>query len=1175
MDKNAARQLIRKTFQNPFRKDSFVYFIKNLLNYIEDAPFIYRGNFIPDAFNSYIKTLERIGKYQDPEDKQIDILIVHLKKESSLEHARTMQRNFIAWYLNGSRGGKLKDAALVAFVAPHGKNWRFSLVKMEYKLGKTKTGRIRAKEKLTPARRYSFLVGINESSHTAQSRLVPILEDDINNPPLRQLEEAFNIEKVTKEFFEKYRELFHWANEELDKIVNKDPAIKRDFDKKDISTVDFTKKLLGQIVFLYFLQKKGWFGVKRGDEWGLGSRRFLRELFEKKHSDYKNFFNEILEPLFYEALRLERPGDYYSRFDCRIPFLNGGLFDPINDYDWWDTDIFLPDKIFSNKRKTKEGDIGDGILDVFDRYNFTVKEDEPLEKEVAVDPEMLGKVFENLLEIKDRKSKGTYYTPRGIVHYMCQESLANYLTTELEGKVSKEDIETLIKYGEITVEHDATYLEKTAGNGSYKGRYDKAKLPDNIRKHAKLIDEKLASIRVCDPAVGSGAFPVGMMNEVIRTRNALTPYIDKNGERTPYNFKRQAIQNCLYGVDIDPGAVEIAKLRLWLSLIVDEEDRDKIQPLPNLDYKIMQGNSLISQFMEIDFEREDISRNGQLLISQDDTDSLIEKLKNKKDEYLNKASASEKQKLKQEIEDLIITIFETKLKKQKADYFKRIKAMEEKYKNLPNTEQRESLIQAEKKKLYKISGFNLEQFEQQLREYTTGNKIRPFFPWRLYFVEVFHENKGFDVVIGNPPYVRMGIIKGLKSFLQKTYKVFHPRADLYCYFLELSFNISKPNGISTFISSNKYFRAGYGKLLRKLLSGKTAIKTIINFSGAKVFESSTVDTAIIIFQKEKQEQNQFSHVEVLKTLSSDNFDDFVQKHGILLMQVDLSDEGWGLLIPEFQIIMEKMRRAGTPLESHGVKVVRGIVSGAKNVFEIDEAQKNLFIKQNPMSKELIKPIVHGQNIKRWQFPNPKKYLLFIKRGVDIKKYPEIFGYLESHRDALERRVTVGVHPWYELQQPQMGIYEEFERERIIYPDIAEEPRFASILRGVYCDNTTYNLTTDSKFILAVLNSRLVDLFYRSIANALGNRAVRYFSQYVERIPIPKVVEKEQKPFIDLVNKILAITKGDDYLENTAKQDKVREYEEQIDQLVYKLYGLTQEEIKIVEGQNNDKKNKKN
>jgi len=180
---------------------------------------------------------------------------------------------------------------------------------------------------------------------------------------------------------------------------------------------------LGQIVFLYFLQKKGWFGVKRDADWGTGPKNFLRELFEGKHGTYKNFFNDILEPLFYEALAWERDDDFYSRFNCKIPFLNGGLFDPINNYDWVHTDILLPNDLFSNDYKTKEGDNGNGILDIFDRYNFTVKEDEPLEKEVAVDPEMLGKVFENLLEVKDRKSKGTYYTPREIVHYMCQQSV--------------------------------------------------------------------------------------------------------------------------------------------------------------------------------------------------------------------------------------------------------------------------------------------------------------------------------------------------------------------------------------------------------------------------------------------------------------------------------------------------------------------------------------------------------------------------------------------------------------------------------------------------------------------------------------------------------------------------------------------------------------------------------
>ncbi|MDP2789100.1 MAG: class I SAM-dependent DNA methyltransferase, partial [bacterium] len=429
MDKKQAQTLIKETFESSFDKNRFVGFVKNLLNDVEEATFVYKGNYIPDAYEQYINTLERIGKYTDGEHK-IDILIAKLKKETSIERARTMQRNFVAWYLNGSRGGELKDAALVAFVAPNEEDWRFSLVKMDYRFEESKKGRMRVKEEFTPARRWSFLVGVNENSHTAQSQLVGLVTDDERNPTIAQLEEAFNIEKVTKEFFEKYRELFLWTEETLEDIVKKDKKIKGDFEDKGVETVDFSKKLLGQVVFLYFLQKKGWFGVRRDAEWGTGPKNFLRELFEGKHGTYKNFFNDILEPLFYEALARERDDDFYSRFNCKIPFLNGGLFDPINNYDWVHTDIFLPNELFSNTYKTKEGDKGNGILDIFDRYNFTVKEDEPLEKEVAVDPEMLGKVFENLLEVSDRKSKGTYYTPREIVHYMCQQSLINYLFTE-------------------------------------------------------------------------------------------------------------------------------------------------------------------------------------------------------------------------------------------------------------------------------------------------------------------------------------------------------------------------------------------------------------------------------------------------------------------------------------------------------------------------------------------------------------------------------------------------------------------------------------------------------------------------------------------------------------------------------------------------------------------------
>ncbi|MCL4386353.1 MAG: BREX-1 system adenine-specific DNA-methyltransferase PglX [Actinobacteria bacterium] len=627
MNKEQAQRIIKDTFEKKFEKSRFIQFIIELLNLksltVSDSTVVFNTNQIPNTYKPFINSFEKIADYKSGENK-LDVLIIKLNRETSIERARTMQRNFIAWYLKGDCDGEPKDAALAAFVSPDEKDWRFSLIKMDYSLSEDKKGRVKISEEFTPAKRWSFLVGSNEKSHTAQSQLVSILAEDEKNPTLAQLEEAFNVERVTKEFFEKYRELFFWIKETLDEILSKDSKIKADFESKNINTVDFSKKLLGQIVFLYFLQKKGWFGVARDGDWGTGPKNFLRELFEGKHGKYNNFYNDILEPLFYEALRNDRSydDDYYRLFNCKIPFLNGGLFDPIGNYDWVHTDINLPNELFSNQYKTKEGGIGTGILDVFDRYNFTVKEDEPLEKEVAVDPEMLGKVFENLLEVKDRKSKGTYYTPREIVHYMCEQSLINYLNTEMEGKVSKDDIEKLIKYGEQFGENGNDFTDSSKD------------ISKSIIQNAKLIDEKLADIKVCDPAVGSGAFLVGMMGEIVRTRNVLSNYIN-DSNRTIYNLKRECIENSLYGVDIDSGAVEIAKLRLWLSLVVDEEDIKQIKPLPNLDYKIVYGNSLMS-----------IEKN---LFNHE----LFNQLESLKKLYFDEINPNKKQELKDQINKLI------------------------------------------------------------------------------------------------------------------------------------------------------------------------------------------------------------------------------------------------------------------------------------------------------------------------------------------------------------------------------------------------------------------------------------------------------------------------------------------------------------------------------------------
>jgi len=810
MQTERARKLIQETFERPFDKRQFGIFIKELLNRVEEAPFAYRGNLIFDDFRDRVESLERIGKYTDQDGNKADILVVHLKRATSLDRARTTQRQFVAKYLKGSRGGELKDAALVAFVSPDEEDWRFSFVKMEYKIETTDKGRIKAKEEFTPAKRYSFLVGKNENSHTAQSQLMPILQDTDHNPTLKEIEGRFSVEKVTKEFFEQYRELFLNLKESFDKIVKSDAKVRNEFKARGINTVDLAKKTLGQIVFLYFLQKKGWFGVPRGEKWGNGDKHYLRSLFQKASQDKKDFFNDYLEPLFYEALRYDRSADddYYSQFDCKIPFLNGGLFDPMNFYDWSSTDILLPDEIFSNKNKTRNGDTGDGILDVFDRYNFTVREDEPLEKEVAIDPELLGKAYEKFNAIrpdnydeykkalrsgnkgdenKFNKEFGVYYTPREIVHYMCQESLTNYLATELEGKVNREDIQILIKHGEESAEHDKIYIEKTANNADYKGRYDAPKLPPSIERNAKLIDDKLANIRVCDPAAGSGAFPVGMMHEIVRARTALTPYLEEKTKRTPYSFKRQAIQNCLYGVDIDPGAVEIAKLRLWLSLVVDEEERGDIQPLPNLDYKIVQGNSLIG-----------VTQN---LFNQ----KLFDELETLKPLYFDETNPRKKKAFKEKIDRLIDQI-------------------------------------------------------------TNGHKD---FDFEVYFSEVFHEKKGFDILIANPPYLKERDNKDVfrpvnnSPFGQNYHQ---GKMDYWYYFLHKAIDIVKDAGHITYITSRYWLKSQGATKLISRIKKELSFVTFVDIGKLKVFDIVAGQHMVAIYTKSKS-QDGFTYKILVNDLS--------------------------------------------------------------------------------------------------------------------------------------------------------------------------------------------------------------------------------------------------------------------------------------------------------------------
>ena len=1166
MDTNAAKRIVRETLQSSFDKNRFKNFVLNLFNHIDEFKAFHARGYVKEMFKQQagvIKTYERLGTYTDPEGKKLDVLIVYLERNNSIDSARTTLRNFAAYYL---KQRDEKEAGLFAFVSPNLDDWRLSFVKMEYNLQKVK-GKVRPKAEFTPARRYSFLVGKNESSHTAQKQLLPILEDDEHGPTLTEFEQAFNIEIVTKEFFGKYRELFLEVKDALDKVLENDSKIKQEFSNKAVETADFAKKLLGQVVFLYFLQKKGWFGVKKNQEWGTGSKTFLRDLFDGKIVQYKNFFNEVLEPLFYDALALDRSHDdhWNNYLQCKVPFLNGGLFDPIRNYDWVHTDIELPNELFSNAIKDlKTGDIGNGILDIFDRYNFTVKEDEPLEKEVAVDPEMLGKVFENLLEVKDRKSKGTYYTPREIVHYMCQQSLINYLATEFENNIPREEIEHLVKYGELVAENEAQVGKLGKETGTYKHQ-----LSENIYHSAADIDYKLANIKVCDPAIGSGAFPVGMMSEIVKARNVLSNYMPAMGaeqakayqeSRTIYSFKRDCIQNSLYGVDIDPGAVEIAKLRLWLSLIVDEEDIKEIKPLPNLDYKIMQGNSLLEEYEGVKLFDEKL-----LVSSTDGEGQLLEDLKGKESAFSKKIMPfysqnpawknnsklerplelfqmeKEFRQVQQQIKNyqaasisrnagsqiqgdfnfaqqvrasqlgdrlkfLHKQFFEESSKSKKDELKKQISDLEWK------------LIEATLKEQGKISGLKkLEELKQ--------TNTRPFFLWKLNFSEVFQEKGGFDVVIANPPWISNdNIAENEKEVFRKNYEVAKSRFDLANLFVEKALQILKPGRYIFFVIPEHIWLGDYFSPFRRYLSEHSTIFEIIS-SKETSFEQVSNPSSIFLAKNSKSELNYSLE---LGTFYDGNYP--------LKFKSNINIEKRVIFNQFVQQLYNKISGNGFATLNDVALVTDGVQTA--NILKI------IFTQEPKDSKKYHKALRSGKEIRfryapiewtGWWVLKPENTVIYKRPGFSYNS-PKRMACFEAKEKII-------------LRQTEPTIFATLDTDQYFFPN--------SIFQIALEKENPVKL----RWLLGFLNSKFLRFLYGKLSQVEGTTKPQIYLNLLKSLPIPMGKEKE---ISELVVSILSVTGIAGYLSNSEKQAKVQDLEGQIDEMVYKLYGLTEDEIKIIE-----------
>jgi hypothetical protein len=889
----------------------------------------------------------------------------------------------------------------------------------------------------TAPKRYTYLLGENESCTTAAERLF-FLKNLKNNIKIENILEAFNVQKITDEFFETYKNLYLKLYDEIEKLVHKDKKVKATFQKNKVTIEEFSKKLLSQIVFIYFLQKKGWLGLKKNDDkifekWGKGDKNFMQNLFKKKYCNYKNFFNDVLEPLFV-AFSTDLPENYYSKLNTKIPFLNGGLFDPIKNYDWLETDIVINNTV-----------IGE-ILDSFEMYNFTIQEEDPEEKEVAIDPEMLGKVFENLLTIKDRKSKGTFYTPRKIAKYICEEALKNNL---------------IIHFGNDT---------KTSFDKFFKNPLDKD-LNKFLQKNYQEIDDKLKKIKICDPAIGSGEFPVELMNLCVFLRSKINLFFNDN-KRTNYLMKRNFIQNSIYGVDIEDSAVETSKLRLWLSLIIDETDYSKILPLPNLDYKIFKGDSLLG-----------LESNLLGFEIKDDVNKL-------KKEYFKTTNIKKKLELKKEIDNKFNSILDGQIS----------------------------------------------------------------FDYKIFFNEVFQENNGFDLIIGNPPYVQIQKIdnKLYKSQLDKNYKVFKGTADLYCLFFEKGIQLLNQKGCLAYITSNKWLKTSYGNLLRNYFLNNTKIIRLIDFKALKIFKRASVDTSILILKK--------GNFDVLLGTQVKSIDEYLNLHKTIenkTVRLKISDLNgpWSIESKKNIDLLNKIKNLQNRLQLNKKKFRYGIKTGLNKAFIVDKNIRNQIIDQRSKSRKIFEKVIRGTCLNKFSYTWDNCYLINSHNGFDenepvnVKKdFPDIFNYLSKYEDSLKKR-SDKVNHWSNLRS--CSYIKEFKLPKVAWMNMNRGWKFSYIPENYYIE-ASLNFLADkdyAKFLVGIYSSNLHKWFFKKIGRMFDDGGYMCKIDTISSFPVIKPTIKQK----------LIIEKYVDDLSKVHIQKDKEKYEN----YVMDLYSLNEIEKKLI------------
>ncbi|EPS8490412.1 class I SAM-dependent DNA methyltransferase [Campylobacter jejuni] len=917
----------------------------------------------------------------------------------------------------------------------------------------------------------------------------------------------------------------------------------------------------------------------------------LKFLNFKKIPDF-----DKLSELFFEVLAKEKSTRKKSEF-AYLPYLNSSLFEKQSIENTLEISSLSNDlKLFyykntvlkDDKCKAKKGQVGllEYLFEFLDSFDFGSDDEqsEILSQKELISSSVLGNVFEKLNGYKE----GSFYTPSFITSYMCKESITKVVLDKFNAQfdLNAKDISELRK---------------------------------SLRKEDKKAQKELLnSIKICDPAVGSGHFLVSALNVMLSIYDELNlfdeefylevqndeilitgrkgEFIEYKRPSTPkdkahliqqelFHTKKDIIENNLFGVDINPNSCEITKLRLWIELLkhsfyqsFDDENYHDLKTLPNIDINIKCGNSLVSYF-----------ETGKSLNHYPNIKERINKYKRIVKDY-KEGFYTDKSHINQEIKNLKISFknfcFADKFKKEMKSFNDKCEKYSKKYGNF-------LAVDDENLKFFVSANLTLFDFDEKEAAKEFANLKKEYdsifnlesnhpFEWRFEFPEILDDDgnfKGFDLIIGNPPYIRQEELKELKPHLAKNYKVYKGTSDIYTYFYELGFNVLKDRGgVLSYITSNKYTRAGYGEALREFLLKNVKFLEYTDLNGIKVFDSATVDTSILCFEKSKSKDNKFKYLalsnEILKTCAYDIglYKDFAE-----FSQNSLSKESFTFSDENTSALKAKIERIGTPLkEWQGLNIYRGILTGYNEAFIITTEKRNEILAnckdeaEKERTAKLIRKMLRGRDIKRYSYEWAGLWVIgtFPSLKIDIEQYPALKQYLSQFLPRIEQSGEKGCrkktsNKWFETQD-NIAYYEEFEKEKIVYPETTQGAYFVYDNKGIFLEKTAFFIVCENlKYLLGLLSSNLITYYYKNFSQGckLGTKGYQYNKHALENLPIPKINSKNQNIVDELINLVDEILKAKEQDKNANTQ----ELENKINSLVYKLYNLTEEEIKIIEG----------